>query len=166
MKKIWKIKKFFYGEQKIWAKLNQSKTTTRQPTTSLSINSRQWWGIIIFLPISYLHISYLPIFVPIYIPISVPVQVYRSVTTITEVYAPLPPLFRSVKILVAFLQFFLKFFLGNFFFEIFFCRIPQGYFFPQGFFCGCGYFWESTFFGLSILIEKDSFFLQEWYLVR
>ena len=78
------------------------------------------------------------------IPTQWPLRTYTSPT--------LPPLFRSVKILVAFLQFFFEFFLGNFFFWNFSAE------FHKVLFCGCGYFWESTFFGLSILVEKDSFF--------
>lgn len=46
---------------------------------------------------------------PACLPISVPIQAYKHVTTITQVYLP-PPLFGSVKILVAFLQFFFEFF--------------------------------------------------------
>ena len=91
----------------------------------------------------------------------------------TDIQAPTsPPLFRSVKILVAFLQFFLNFFLGKFFFWIF-CSILQDFLSWWIFSC-CGRFffvlvgylslwlwlflWIVHFFELSILIEKDSFF--------
>ena len=62
-------------------------------------------------------------------------------------------------------------FFWNFFWEIFFDFFWKFFLiffaeFHKVLFCGCGYFWESAFFELSILMEKDSFFLQEWYLVR
>ena len=47
---------------------------------------------------------------------------------------PYPPLFRSVKILVAFLQFFLKFFFGKFFFWIFFAEFHKALFVVVGIF--------------------------------
>ena len=47
---------------------------------------------------------------------------------------PSPPLFRSVKILVAFLQFFFEFFLGNFFLNFFFAEFHKAFFVVVGIF--------------------------------
>ena len=145
MKKIWKNKKFFYGGQKIWTETKRTNPN-HKPANPSQTNRQIGYIFPFLLPAPYLH-SY-AYFVPIYMPIPLTVQVYRSVTTITQPYKPLPspPLFWSVESWVAFLQFFFEFFFGKFFFWIFFCRIPQGSFFPQGSFCGCGYFWESSFF--------------------
>ena len=86
-------------------------------------------------------------------PISVPMQVYRSVTTIALVYAPPPPpLFGSVKILVAFLQFFFEIFLVDFFLNFFWIFFAE---FHKFFFVVVGIFEIVHFFELSILTEED-----------
>ena len=143
MKKIWKNEKFFYGGKK---NLNQQRPTTRQPTTKEAssffaslISPSLHISISSYLHISispYLHISislclspYLLIFVPICLPISVPVQVYRSATTITQVYLPPPPIWEREN-----LGSLSSIFFGIFFFEIFFAE------FHEVLFCGCVYF--------------------------
>ena len=94
-------------------KPNRQATNSRQPR-QIGI------GMYCFSPSPYLSIS-VPLYLPIFVPISVPIYavcllVYVAVYRRDDHYAliqatPSPPLFRSVKILVAFLQFFLKFFL-------------------------------------------------------
>ena len=141
------------------SKPNQTNQTKVKRTNRQATNSRQprqiGIGMYCFSPSPYLPIS-VPISVPIY---AVCLLVYVAVYRRNDHYAliqdlPSPPLFRSVKILVAFLQFFFEIFFWNFFFAEF----HKVLFSHKGLFCGCGYFWESAFFGLSILIEKDSFF--------
>ena len=146
-------------------KVNRTKVN-RQATNSRQIGI----GMYCFSPSPYLSIS-VPISVPIY---AVCLLVYVAVYRRNDHYAliqdlPYPPLFRSVKILVAFLQFFFWNFFLNFFFLFFlnfFLQNSTRLFFPQGSFFGCGYFWESAFFWVKHFGRERFFFLQEWYLVR
>ena len=65
-----------------------TETNQSEPTSQQTPDNRHQDVLLL----SYLHSPYLCAYLRAYLcpPISVPVQVYRSVTTITEVYAPPP----------------------------------------------------------------------------
>ena len=125
MKKIWKIKKFFYGGQNLNQRIKPNRTEPTDRRTEPTDEARQ--------PIPddrHFNIStssHLLICVPIYarLPVCPSPSLYKRISTQRPLrrYTYPPPLFGSVKILVAFLQFFFEIF-----FEIFFCRISQGSF--------------------------------------
>ena len=69
-----------------------------------------------------------------------------------------PPLFRSVKILVAFLQFFFEIFFCDFFWKFFFAEFHKVLFFPQGSFLWLWVFLRECIFRVKHFGRERFFF--------
>lgn len=140
MKKIWKIKKFFYGAQK-----SEPNQQTEPNQTNPDGNNRQ---LGLYLSVSALCslLSIFPIFVPIYARLHSRINTKRPLRRYMHPLYP-PPILERENLGSLSSIFFLNFFLENFFWNFFaaFHKIScvGGFFLVLvGYlsFCGCGYF--------------------------
>ena len=139
-------------DQSIWQP-NQTKVNRQAHKLQTTQTNRH--RDVLLLSISILHI-----FVPIY---AVCLLVYVAVYRHNDRYAliqdlPSPPLFRSVKILVAFLQFFFWNFFGEIFFWNFFLQNSTRFFFPQGSFLWLWVFLREYIFWVKHFDRERFFF--------